>query len=128
VVDATEDFQQHIYGKTAGLIIGDRSFEQRKVSKYAYDLGEAWKNYSGLPFVFAAWISNQPLDADFIKMFNEANAFGIQNIPKVISTLNFNSSVDLEEYFRQYISYNLDDAKRKALRKFMQYLQKDIIV
>jgi chorismate dehydratase len=128
LVDAAEDFQQHIHGKTAGLIIGDRSFEQRKVSKYAYDLGEAWKNYSGLPFVFAAWISNQPLDADFIRMFNEANAFGVQNIPKVISTLNFNSSVDLEEYFRQYISYNLDDAKRKALRKFMQYLQKDIIV
>ena len=128
LVDATEDFQQQISGKTAGLVIGDRSFVQRKSSKYAYDLGEAWKSYTGLPFVFAAWISNKPLDADFIKLFNEANAFGVQHIPDVIASLNFNSAVDLEEYFRKYISYHLDDAKRKALRKFLQYLQKDIIV
>ena len=128
LVDATEDFQQQISGKTAGLVIGDRSFTQRKSSKYAYDLGEAWKSYTGLPFVFAAWISNKPLDADFIKLFNEANAFGVHHIPDVIETLNFNSTVDLEEYFRKYISYHLDEAKRKALRKFLQYLQKDFIV
>jgi chorismate dehydratase len=128
LIDAAEDFQQHIKGTTAGLVIGDRSFEQRKVSKYAYDLGEAWKSFTGLPFVFAAWISNKPLDADFVKSFNNANAFGINNVSKVIASLNFNGSVNLEEYFRKYISYNLDDAKRKALRKFLQHLKNDIIV
>lgn len=128
LIDASEDFQQHIKGTTAGLVIGDRSFAQRKVSKYAYDLGEAWKSFTGLPFVFAAWISNKPLDADFITSFNHANAFGVNNISNVIATLSFNSSVDLEEYFKKYISYQLDDAKRKALRKFVQYLKKDIIV
>jgi len=128
LINASEDFQQHIHGNTAGLVIGDRSFAQRKVSKYAYDLGEAWKSYTGLPFVFAAWISNKPLDGEFIRLFNEANAFGVNNIPKVIASLNFNNSVDLEEYFRKYISYNLDEDKRKALRKFLQHLKKDIIL
>ena len=128
MIDATEDFQQQIHGTTAGLVIGDRSFTQRKVSKYAYDLGEAWKAYMGLPFVFAAWISTKPLPADFIQAFNDANAFGIQNISSVIAELNFNNSVDLEEYFKKYISYKLDDEKRKALKKFLHYLEKDIIV
>ena len=128
LIDAAEDFQEHIRGNTAGLVIGDRSFTQRKVSKYAYDLGEAWKSYTGLPFVFAAWISNKPLDARFIKSFNEANAFGVNNISKVIASLDFNDSVDLEEYFQKYISYNLDEAKRIALRKFLQHLKKDFIV
>jgi chorismate dehydratase len=128
LIDAAEDFQEHIRGNTAGLVIGDRSFTQRKVSKYAYDLGEAWKSYTGLPFVFAAWISNKPLDARFIKSFNEANAFGVNNISKVIASLDFNNSVDLEEYFKKYISYNLDEAKRIALRKFLQHLKKDFIV
>ena len=128
LINASEDFQQHIHGNTAGLVIGDRSFAQRKVSKYAYDLGEAWKSYTGLPFVFAAWISNKPLDSEFVRLFNEANAFGVNNIPKVIASLNFNNSVDLEEYFRKYISYNLDEDKRKALRKFLQHLKKDIIL
>jgi chorismate dehydratase len=128
LTDASEDFLQHIKGTTAGLVIGDRSFAQRKVSKYAYDLGEAWKSYTGLPFVFAAWISNKPLDADFIKSFNDANAYGVNNISNVIAELNFNGSVNLEEYFKKYISYNLDEPKRIALRKFLQHLNKDIIV
>ena len=128
LINASEDFQQHIHGTTAGLVIGDRSFAQKKVSKFAYDLGEAWKSYTGLPFVFAAWISNKPLDSEFVRLFNEANAFGVNNIPKVIASLNFNNSVDLEEYFRKYISYNLDEDKRKALRKFLQHLKKDIIL
>jgi len=128
LIDASEDFQQHIKGTTAGLVIGDRSFAQRKVSKYAYDLGDAWKSFTGLPFVFAAWISNKPLDADFISSFNSANEYGIKNISKVIASLNFNGSVNLEEYFKKYISYNLDNAKREALKKFLQHLKKDIIV
>ena len=128
LVDASEDFQKDIKGTTAGLVIGDRSFGQRKVSKYAYDLGDAWKSFTGLPFVFAAWISNKPLDPGFIKLFNDANAYGVNNVSKVIASLNFNGSVDLEEYFKKYISYNLDEEKRRALRKFLQYLKKDINV
>jgi chorismate dehydratase len=128
LMDAEEDFQELIKGTTAGLVIGDRSFAQHKVSKYAYDLGEAWKSLTGLPFVFAAWISNKPLDADFVRSFNNANAFGVNNISKVIASLNFNGSVDLEEYFRKYISYNLDDSKRIAIRKFLQHLKSDITV
>lgn len=128
LIDASEDFQEHITGTTAGLVIGDRSFLQRKISKYAYDLGEAWKSFTGLPFVFAAWISNKPLDANFISAFNKANAFGVNNIPNVISSLNFNGSVNPDEYFSRYISYDLDDEKRKALKKFLQHLEKDIIV
>lgn len=128
LVNASEDFQEHIKGTTAGLVIGDRSFTQRNVSAYAYDLGEAWKAYTGLPFVFAAWISNKPLDADFISSFNSANAYGVEHMSDVIASLNFNGSVDLEEYFKKYISYTLDDPKRNALRKFLQHLKKDIEV
>jgi len=128
LIDAKEDFLQHIHGDTAGLVIGDRSFAQRKVSKYAYDLGEAWKAYTGLPFVFAAWISNKPLDHEFLKAFNEANAFGVNNIPEVIASLKFSSTIDLDEYFKKYISYDLDNAKRKGLKYFLQHLKKDIIL
>ncbi|HSC37349.1 MAG TPA: menaquinone biosynthesis protein, partial [Chitinophagaceae bacterium] len=53
LTDARADFRDHIRGTTAGLVIGDRAFEQRKLSAYRYDLGEAWKLHTGLPFVFA---------------------------------------------------------------------------
>jgi chorismate dehydratase len=124
----SHDFMQRIQGNTAGLVIGDRSFDQRNQSKFAYDLGEAWKDFTGLPFVFAAWISNKPLNADFITRFNEANAFGVQHIPDVIKSLKFNGPVDLEEYFKKYINYDLDDKKREALKMFLHFLNKEISV
>ena len=55
--DATADFRSNINGTTAGVVIGDRALEQRKISAYTYDLGSAWKAHTGLPFVFAAWVA-----------------------------------------------------------------------
>jgi chorismate dehydratase len=122
LVEAGKDFREEIRGTTAGLVIGDRSFEQRKISRYAYDLGEAWKAHTGLPFVFAAWISNKPLGDDFVKLFNDANAYGVHHVADVIAKMQNNNSFDFEEYFRKYISYHLDDEKKKGLNKFLQYL------
>lgn len=125
LIDAAKNFQNDIKGTTAGLVIGDRALEQRKISRYKYDLGEAWKAHTGLPFVFAAWISNKPLDAAFEKSFNEANAFGVSHVSDVIPTLD-NNLFDLKEYFRKYISYKLDENKRKALQIFLRYLEQKV--
>ena len=58
-VDTRDDYRDRIKGRTAGLVIGDRALEQRRISPFIYDLGDAWKKHTGLPFVFAAWISNK---------------------------------------------------------------------
>jgi chorismate dehydratase len=121
ITDGGIDFIDHIKGSTAGLVIGDRALEQRRISLYRYDLGEAWKALTGLPFVFAAWISNKKLDDSFIKMFNEANGLGVQNVDQVLTHLN-NDIFDLRQYFEKYISYQLDDAKKEGLRLFLQKL------
>ena len=55
---AGPDFIDGIQGDTAAVVIGDRALQLRSSSAYVYDLGEAWKQMTGLPFVFAAWISN----------------------------------------------------------------------
>jgi len=122
LVDARENFRDQIKGSTAGLVIGDRALEQRKISKYAYDLGEAWKDLTGLPFVFAAWISNKPLDKKFMERFNEANGQGLAQIDKVVQD-NPYSFFDLHDYFTRHLDYKLDNAKREGLEKFLQYLE-----
>jgi chorismate dehydratase len=127
LVNPGKDFQHEISGTTAGLVIGDRSFGQRKKSRFVYDLGEAWKKHTGLPFVFAAWISNKPLDAQFEKSFNDANAYGVEHVGEVIPTLD-KDLFNLEEYFRNNISYRLDDDKKKALEIFLKYLGKTVRV
>lgn len=113
------DFRKEIRGSTAAVVIGDRALEQRRVSKYIYDLGAAWKDHTGLPFVFAAWIANKPLDSNFISRFNEANAAGLQQLSKVIAAHPYDV-FDLHEYYTRYISYELTMPKKRGLENFLE--------
>jgi len=117
------DYQSKISGTTAGLVIGDRALAQRKISSYIFDLGLEWKKFTGLPFVFAAWVSNKKLDEDFIKRFNEANAFGLHQLEEVVKE-NPYEIFDLHHYYRDCISFNLDEKKRKGLEFFLETLIK----
>lgn len=123
LIDATgEDYRKEIGGTTAGVVIGDRALEQRLHSTYIYDLGEAWKAHTGLPFVFAAWISKRKLPIEFVTSFNEANSLGLQNIDKVIAG-NTYSIYNLEHYFKANINYELSNEKREGLGLFLQKLE-----
>jgi len=115
------DYQADIRGTTAGLVIGDRALAQRNISPFIYDLGEAWKIHTGKPFVFAAWIANKELDADFVEAFDEANALGLHNIVNVLAEVS-HPHFSLEEYFTRYIQYKLDDAKREGMQLFLEKL------
>ncbi len=117
------DYQSKISGTTAGLVIGDRALAQRKISSYIFDLGLEWKKFTGLPFVFAAWVSNKKLDEDFIKRFNVANAFGLHQLEEVVKE-NPYEIFDLHHYYRDCISFNLDEKKRKGLEFFLETLIK----
>jgi chorismate dehydratase len=125
LVDAKEDFRDHIKGTTAGVMIGDRALQQRRISPFVYDLGEAWKNLTGLPFVFAAWISNKKLDERFVNEFDAANRLGLEQIEKVLQELP-SDVYDLHKYYTENISYLLDDEKKKGLKRFLQFLQLEI--
>jgi chorismate dehydratase len=122
LVDGGKDFRDHIKGRTAGVVIGDRAFEQRRISPYVYDLAEAWKGLTGLPFVFAAWISNKPLDPIFVQEFDEANRQGVAHIDEVVAE-NPYTLFDLRDYFTKHLDYRLDPIKRQGLKKFLSYLE-----
>ena len=121
VSDGGKDFRDHIRARTAGVVIGDRALEQRRISSYSYDLAEAWKALTGLPFVFAAWISNKRLDPLFVSEFDEANRQGIQQIDRVVAE-NPYPLFNLHDYFTRHLEYNLDEPKRQGLEKFLSYL------
>ena len=118
------EYQTKISGTTAALVIGDRALEQRKISPYIFDLGHEWKKFTGLPFVFAAWISNKKLDEVFINSFNNANAYGLNNLDLVLQVNPFDA-FDLRDYYTKYISYSLDDNKLMALKTFIKKLQRE---
>lgn len=120
----SEPFQHRIKGKTAGLVIGDRAFVQRLASPYIYDLGLAWNEFTGLPFVFAAWISKRVIDEEFLKEFNNAIQQSLESIPLIVMEQNFRL-YDLNQYYLKNLSYTLDDDKLKGLNHYLGFLNKD---
>jgi len=119
--EAEEGFENTIKNSTAGVIIGDRTFNLSKNYSYVYDLAEECQKFSGLPFVFACWVSNKKITPNFIKEFNEAIGVGVNNISSVLDfyAIENEKKLELLNYLTNNISYLLTDNKRKAIKKFL---------
>ena len=118
---AQEGYIQEIEGTTAGVIIGDRALANLTSFEYVYDLGEAWIEHTGLPFVFAAWVSNQPIPDDFKTLFNYANAYGVAHIDEVLNQLPLRThDYNMEEYYTKNIEYRLTDTMQQGMQLFLE--------
>lgn len=101
------------------LFIGDLCFQKEKEFAYRTDLGQAWKEYSGLPFAFACWVSREVIEPAFIDKLNKVFAQGIASIDR----LSFGQGMDedvMKDYLRKNISYPLDAGKKEAMRLFFE--------
>jgi len=118
-------YELKVGGNKAALIIGDRTFNLKKKYPYQYDLAEAWFEWQKLPFVFAAWVSNKPLSNDFIRRFNSILKFGVNRTKEAVTNYKLNQIEPEEQldYLNNYISYELDSAKRDGLKKFHELLK-----
>ena len=73
---------------------------------------------TGLPFVFAAWISNKKLPQSFIDEFSEANSFGFSHLDEVIR-LNPGAYLDLKSYYTEFIKFRLNADMFEAAKLFL---------
>ena len=120
-IEAGKGYEEKIKGTAAGLIIGDRNFSLSEKFKFAYDLSEEWKLYTGLPFVFACWITNKELDENVAMAFYKSLKFGIENRDKVIKELKkrFDEKL-ITDYLNHYINYSFDKPKQIAMDLFLK--------
>ncbi len=123
-ISATEGYIAQISGTTAGVIIGDRALENLSKFPYVYDLSLAWKQHTGLPFVFAAWVANQPIPAAFMAAFDTANGYGLAHLDEVIALIPAQEQVyDLHKYYTENISYIYDEEKKQGLATFLNFIK-----
>lgn len=115
----------------AALLIGDAALKGVDAGIYrSYDLGELWREFTGLPFVFALWIVRR--DSALVK-HDELAALGrdliaAKNIacasyPEIAATCRereWLSVSDLVDYWNT-ISYELTPAHLEGVRCFFQY-------
>ena len=122
LADTSSGYELSIENTTGGLVIGDRALAQRNQSKYCYDLGLAWKELTELPFVFAVWVSNKPMDKQFIEKFNMTNSYGLDNLEGIVAKNNF-SSYDLDYYFKKNIIFKPEIDKLEVITLFLEKLK-----
>ena len=125
-VEARPGFESQIEGRQAAVVIGDRTFNLNGQFAYEYDLAEEWETFTGLPFVFAAWVSRVELDADFIKAFNAVLKDGLDHLDQAVEEDYAGGRLSKSEtlhYLKERISYPLDARKKEALQLFVKYIQ-----
>ncbi|TSJ39180.1 menaquinone biosynthesis protein [Mucilaginibacter corticis] len=108
---------------TAFVQIGDRTFGKKEKYPFVYDLSEEWQRFTGLPFVFAAWIANKPIPADFAAEFDQSLKFGLDHRAELLKELPKRPDFDMEDYLMHKLDFDLTEDKRKALHLFLDYIK-----
>lgn len=111
----------------AVVLIGDQCFEFENSFRYKIDLSYEWREFSGLPFVFACWTANRPLEKSFIAEFEEALRFGVNNIESVVEKFGNTGTIagdNLRTYLHDNIDYNFNDDKKRGLKLFLELMEK----
>ncbi len=100
----------HAQGKTGAVVIGDaaRNLPDRLTTRI--DLGRVWKDWTGLPFVFAVWAGRPGLDPAAIAGIREA---GRRGMPDRLTAPEADRA-----YLTEAIRYELDDRALMGLRRF----------
>lgn len=123
-VQDAETHENMIEGKTAALVIGDRALAMQKGFPYQFDLATAWYEMTGLPFVFACWVSNRKLENAFLSRFNEALKAGVESRDN-LQTENHSPELSAElksNYLNNIIRYELNDEMRKGMERFLEMI------
>lgn len=106
--------------RTAYLLIGDKVFGYEGKFKYGFDLAQQWQLFTGLPFVFAVWVSRTGTPQAVIDGLNGALSHGVEHIAEAIREIGSEQPFPTAySYLTENISFVLDSRKREAMRLFL---------
>lgn len=110
----------------AVLIIGDRAMaEAPSQFPFVWDLGEAWHQWTGLPFVFAVWAARTQESLDRLDgMLSHARDQGVANLDEIVAGNAARYRLtqgQCKQYLQQNLHFHLGDAEKQGLDLYFQY-------
>lgn len=108
------------------LLIGNPALDFRRGSPAhaLWDLGEAWRELAGLPFVYAVWMLRRDTPPELREHLRAARRAGLAALPEIVAA---RSEYDLEfrrRYLGGHIRYELGAAEKSGLEDFARRLRK----
>lgn len=122
------DYVQQIKQQVGGVVIGDKAIQYKKDFAYAYDLPEAWRQMTGLPFVFATWaIRVESFPAAQYQRFCQALQHGVEHAAE--SAARWAKTHQVSEnfalhYLLQCLDFRFDSAKHRSMKLYRQFIEK----
>ena len=107
------------------MLIGDRGmFPASGRFKFAWDLGQQWWRWTGLPFVFAVWIARPGVDLSGVAaVLAAARDDGITRLEEIARqtapTIGVSEAVCLS-YLRDHLTFHLGPPQRQGLEHFYE--------
>ncbi len=96
VVDSPTDADARLVIGDAALVLGSN---HRQRYPYAYDLGQAWKDWTGQPFVFAVWVAQRSTDVKAALIAHAgliaSRNWGLDHLPELARQANEVTGVEL---------------------------------
>lgn len=111
----------------AVLLIGDRAlnFLFSAPEHAIWDLGDAWYEWTQLPFVYAVWTLRRELDhAPLRRQLREAKDFGMDTLDQIIRGRTDYPADFLRDYLGWHIHYHLGSDEKRGIRRFVELLCK----
>ena len=109
----------------AVLLIGDRAMSVRdEAFLHVVDLGQAWKEMTGLPFVFALWVARSEVDESmFVNLLQRSRDDGLARVheiaEKAANRMGLNPDF-CEEYLTQNLCYEFDSNELAGFQLFAE--------
>lgn len=90
-----------------------------------WDLGAAWYEWTGLPFVYAVWALRRGVDnARLRRQLREARDFGLETLDSIIHNRQDYTCDFRKDYLGWHIHYHLGTDEKRGLARFMELLRK----
>ena len=105
------------------LLIGDRGILSAPGPfEFVWDLGEEWRRWTGLPFVFAMWIARPSANLDTLERVltaaRDEGVLRLREIARIESPRVGISESECLAYFCDNLRFRLGPRERQALEKF----------
>ena len=118
------DFQQL---PDYALLIGDPAldFYLGPHEHEVWDLGSAWYELTGLPFVYAVWALRRGIENRSLRgQLREARDFGLDTLDHIIRSRTEYSLEFRSDYLGWHIHYHLGADEKRGIAMFMELLRK----
>jgi predicted solute-binding protein len=108
------------------LLIGDYALEFARSSPphQLWDLGAAWFDLTGLPFVYAAWALRRVPNDALRRRLREAKNFGMDTLDDIISSRTDFDYEFRKDYLSWHIHYHLGSDERRGIARFIELLRR----